>query len=907
MNKRIHTILLASALLCASGCSEFLDVDATDAYVTEENISTVEDIDMLVTGTYGSLMENGLYGEMIYLINDVRSDNGFPNQNTFTANLYRLEIEDFAETTLNTGIIQFWQQHWRAVGRCNFALEMARKIDPSVKGNERVTEYIGEAKFLRALYMFNLVRTFGRIPVVTAYCRDVLDAREHRPRSSTEIYDQILRDLTDAEDCLDVTESESGRAGSGAVLALKGKVYLTMAGYPYNDRTLNPDGLDAGECYRLALANLNRLTEPGTVYDYALMPSYYDLFDPAKENRDPQNRTNPEDIFSVQFKSGTGIGLGSPYPRAFGEYEYSFQIPNGGKASCVPHADLLDAFVYTPKQDNLNGVVLADPAAPRDARGMAVPAAQGGTAYGLGCTVTGTVRGYGGNGLYMTGKYLTMKTSSTIADDADNNFYVLRLGDVILMQAEALWELGRHAEAVDKLNEIVDRANATLEDPAQRIMRYSLTPGDGSGRYPGDFRVIPTDDAWAARKMILDERRRELAFEGQRWFDLVRCNRYRDSLKMCLTPDDIAYLYVVTDQLIAEREYEAALSMLLKKYADPEVSVHEKAILAYSLGIAYRGIGDLENAERYLTISAINDLSTPIKEYQSLQELAFLLYNSGDIERAYNYINYAINDAIKFNIGKHFPFILRVLPTIVHSYEQKMKDKERQQTVMLWCIAVLLLFLCVGLVTIYAQKREIAKANRRQAAANRNLVSLNENLRRVNMQQSEMNEKLVESNRLKEVYVGYYMDICSDCIDSANRYRVSLNRIARNRGTKALLEELQTGSIIDDRIQAFYDDFDAAFLHIFPHFVEQFNELIVPEKRKFPKPGKLLNTELRVFALIRLGITDSNKIAKFLRYSVSTIYNCRVRMRNAAIDSRDNFEQQVMRLGLPTEEPPVRA
>lgn len=383
-------------------------------------------------------------------------------------------------------------------------------------------------------------------------------------------------------------------------------------------------------------------------------------------------------------------------------------------------------------------------------------------------------------------------------------------------------------------------------------------------------------------------------------------DRYRDSLKMCLTPDDIAYLYVVTDQLIAEREYEAALSMLLKKYADPEVLVHEKAILAYSLGIAYRGIGDLENAERYLTISAINDLSTPIKEYQSLQELAFLLYNSGDIERAYNYINYAINDAIRFNIGKHFPFILRVLPTIVHSYEQKMKDKERQQTVMLWCIAVLLLFLCVGLVTIYAQKREIAKANRRQSAANRNLVSLNENLRRVNMQQSEMNEKLVESNRLKEVYVGYYMDICSDCIDSANRYRVSLNRIARNRGTKALLEELQTGTIIDDRIQAFYDDFDAAFLHIFPHFVEQFNELIVPEKRKFPKPGKLLNTELRVFALIRLGITDSNKIAKFLRYSVSTIYNCRVRMRNAAIDSRDNFEQQVMRLGLPTEEPPVR-
>ncbi len=524
----LYAIVATVSMLWAAGCAMFLEVDATDAYVTEDNISTIEDIDMLVTGTYGSLIESGLYGEMIFLINDVRSDNGFPNQSTFTANLYRLEIEDFAETSLNSGIIQFWQQHWRAVGRCNFVLEMAKKIDPATKGNEKITEYIGEAKFLRALYMFNLVRTFGRIPVVTEFCRDVLDAREHKPRSYREIYDQILRDLDDAEQALDIVESQTGRAGSGAVLALKGKVYLTMAGYPYNDRTVNPDGLDAEECYREALRNLNQITEPGTVYHYALMPSYYDLFDTSKENRDPKNRINTEDIFSVQYKSGTGIGLGSPYPRAFGEYEYSFQIPNGGKASCVPHADLLDLFVYTPKQDNVNGVVLADPAEPRDARGVSVPATQSGTAYGLGCTITGTVKGYGGNGLYMTGKYLTTNTTSTITDDADNNFYILRLGDVILMQAEALWELGRHEEAVDKLNQIVDRANSTLEDPSLGILRYSLTPGDGSGRYPNDFRVIPTDDAWTARKMIMDERRRELAFEGQRWFDLVRCNRFHD-------------------------------------------------------------------------------------------------------------------------------------------------------------------------------------------------------------------------------------------------------------------------------------------------------------------------------------------------------------------------------------------
>lgn len=379
-------------------------------------------------------------------------------------------------------------------------------------------------------------------------------------------------------------------------------------------------------------------------------------------------------------------------------------------------------------------------------------------------------------------------------------------------------------------------------------------------------------------------------------------DRYRDSLRMCLTPDDISYLFVVTDQMLnTTHDYEKARDLLLDKYDDPTISGHEKAILAYSLGIAYREIGDLEQAERYLTISAINDLSTPVKEYQSLQELAFLLYESGEIERAYNYINYAIDDAIQFNIGKHFPFISHILPTIVQAYEQQMKDKKQQQNRMLGCIVVLTLSLCVGLMLIYRQKRQIAAANLRQAATNRNLLTLNGNLQQVNAQLSETNEQLIESNRLKELYVGYYMDMCSEYIDSANRYRVSLNRIARDQGTKALLEELQSAATLNDRIQEFYDDFDATFLHIFPNFVEQFNALIAEDKRKPVKPGKLLNTELRVFALIRLGITDSGKIAKFLRYSVSTIYNCRVRMRNAALDDRDHFEQQVMRIGLPTE------
>ena len=141
------------------------------------------------------------------------------------------------------------------------------------------------------------------------------------------------------------------------------------------------------------------------------------------------------------------------------------------------------------------------------------------------------------------------------------------------------------------------------------------------------------------------------------------------------------------------------------------------------------------------------------------------------------------------------------------------------------------------------------------------------------------------------------MDLCSVYIDSVEKYRSNLNKIARTEGTAELLKAIKSSTYLEDELKEFYANFDATFLHLFPNFVGQFNDLLIESERMMPKQGKLLNTELRIFALIRLGITDSVKISVFLRHSVSTIYNYRVKMRNAALNNRDDFENQVMKLG----------
>lgn len=191
--------------------------------------------------------------------------------------------------------------------------------------------------------------------------------------------------------------------------------------------------------------------------------------------------------------------------------------------------------------------------------------------------------------------------------------------------------------------------------------------------------------------------------------------------------------------------------------------------------------------------------------------------------------------------------------------------------------------------------KKVAAARREVLDTNTLLQELNEELHHSNSQLKEMNHTLSETNYIKEEYIGRYMDQCSTYLDKMDLYRRSLNKIAAAGKVEELYKAIKSSQFLEEELKEFYANFDMTFLQLFPNFVEEFNALLVEPMQ--PKAGELLNTELRIFALIRLGITDSTKIAQFLRYSVTTIYNYRTRVRNKALGERDEFEAKVIKIG----------
>ena len=368
-------------------------------------------------------------------------------------------------------------------------------------------------------------------------------------------------------------------------------------------------------------------------------------------------------------------------------------------------------------------------------------------------------------------------------------------------------------------------------------------------------------------------------------------SKYRKLLFEKLGEDDIARLYIQTDILCDEGRVSEALEELLAKYDTAETTRHEQAILAYLIATVYQLEGNSEQAIIYYTESAINDLKTPVHEYRSLYELASLLYETGDLERAYRYITCSGNDAMTVNALTNIHSINKLLPIISESYNKQMTHKRMQLNRAFWSVSILSLLIVAVAVIAFRDKRRISEAERRTR-------EINEEMARVNARLQKYIGLLQESNNIKESYLGRYLDLCSEYIGRIESYRSQLLHIARNGGMAELQKVLRSTTFIESELNEFYAKFDATFLHLFPDFVAQFNELLQPDKRIEPAPGeRLLTTELRIFALIRLGINDSVKIAEFLRRSVSTVYNYRVKMRNAALVDREDFEKQVMKIG----------
>ncbi|MCC8187556.1 MAG: DUF6377 domain-containing protein [Bacteroides sp.] len=392
--------------------------------------------------------------------------------------------------------------------------------------------------------------------------------------------------------------------------------------------------------------------------------------------------------------------------------------------------------------------------------------------------------------------------------------------------------------------------------------------------------------------------------------NLYRMHLYRDSLLSVVQPGTLSYIYDYPAWLVEQRRAPEVEQMLVDYLPYVQNGTREYSIVTSILAFVYQVQGKNDLLKEYLIRSATSDIQAAVKENISLRTLAELLFEEGDIQRANLYIKISLEDANFFDARLRNVQSSKLLPIIDQAHEEIQQKKRKELQGSLAVISSLTLILLIAILFIISQMKKLSAARQRERKANQELTVLNEDLKTVNERlqqlnddlqqanhrQQELNNSLAEANKIKEEYLGRFLDTCSLYIEKLEKFRRTLNNKAISGDMEGLYKTLKSSRFIEEELKTFYRNFDEAFLNIFPDFVKQFNELMPPEERLHPKEGEKLTTELRIFALIRLGISDSQQIADFLRYSITTIYTYRSKIRNRSLYKND-LEERVIRIG----------
>ena len=372
---------------------------------------------------------------------------------------------------------------------------------------------------------------------------------------------------------------------------------------------------------------------------------------------------------------------------------------------------------------------------------------------------------------------------------------------------------------------------------------------------------------------------------------------YRDSMQVTLDPSSATYLWLRETQLREAGKYDEALEFSDRRLAESSFGTPQYALVAYQRFRLFESMGKKDEHLYYLVLSAISDVRSAIKEQSSLMVLAQELNSKGDLKRAYDYINFSWEISQFYKTRLRSWMNITPLSMINGNYQDIIKQQNRELLIYIVCVALLALLLVIALIYIYRQMKALSNAKKGLQEVNERLFSLNEELEEVNRHLRSTNLELSESNLIKEAYIARFFKLCSVYVDRLQAYRKLVNKKLQCGQVAELLKMTHfSNDIVTVEVQELYANFDSAFLHLFPNFVESLNALLLPDEQIVLKPDELLNTELRIFALIRLGIKDSSQIAELLHYSVNTIYNYRSRVKTKACVSRDDFEDLVAKI-----------
>jgi hypothetical protein len=368
---------------------------------------------------------------------------------------------------------------------------------------------------------------------------------------------------------------------------------------------------------------------------------------------------------------------------------------------------------------------------------------------------------------------------------------------------------------------------------------------------------------------------------------------YSDSLNLevsKLDKNSIEYLSSIEQNYRDANEYGKALEVNANILSLTESGHREYSLATFNRSYMLRDyLNDDEGQKTNLILSAISDIQSSVKDNASLSDLASKLFEEGALEKAHKYINYSLEDARFYNSKLRSLSINKVLPDISNGFEEMIKKQSDEQKQQLIYISILSLFLSITIILIYTKNKKIKAGRSELKAANNKLEKLNQELLSANEKLNRLVKELSEVDKVKEHYIGSFLNLYSEYISKLNTYRKLVNKYVKNNQMNALLKLSKSKQIIEDEIEIFNKNFDGSFLHIHPNFTPSVNQLLNEHKQIVIEDDGKLNTELRILALIRLGITSSSKIARILRYSVNTIYNYRASIKNRAKD-KSNFE-----------------
>ena len=399
--------------------------------------------------------------------------------------------------------------------------------------------------------------------------------------------------------------------------------------------------------------------------------------------------------------------------------------------------------------------------------------------------------------------------------------------------------------------------------------------------------------AYYTQQSELNLYRSEMAQFTNYFYDYIKRAQYYRQLVMQIAPkDSYDYVFNRATYICEAGDTEEAIRILEAYLNKTEQGTRIYSIITSTLAFFYQNKGVSEKQEYYLLLSAISDERSAIRENNSLRSLSELLMDRGNYDDAYRYLLQAISEAKFYGSRIRLMQVGRMAPQILQLYDAERTRTQQRTSLLLMVISIISIILAGIIVYTLILYRKKHAAGLKIIEMNKMLASHSEEIESVNTQ-------MKEANRIKEEYIGRFLELSSQLISDSEQRLKQLNRLARERKLEELYAELKTMEPVNKGIRKFHSHFDTAFLNIYPNFISEVNNLLNPECRfdveQDGTPVKHLSTELRVLALIRLDITDNQEIADILRSSITTIYTYRSKIKARAIN-KESFEDDVRKI-----------